>query len=380
MTTSNKKILVFTGGGPAPALNATIAGIIIEARKLGFKVLGGIAGWACIAKEGGRIVDLDSLDIDPERISKIGSTLLATSRTNPFKIESGVERIRKYLKENEIDGVVAIGGDDTLGAASRLFGDFRLPIVGVPKTIDNDLDCTYWTPGFPTATLRLIQFTKAVTQVARATGRIHVIECFGGKAGWLTACAYLGGAKVIVVPEVITPVEKLIDRIRSLNKEDSYVVVAVSHTAKFNPEFHGVLAGKKDTFGHQREYLVCVNLVKCIALAVGDVDIKLEIPSYYLMGADPIEVDRKVAIDLGRQAVKLINNGRFGYMSAVDDSRGVQTIPLAEAVGKYHGLDDEWFDFEGFIPKEKFMKYIRDILASEIGKIDLDYKPFRFFI
>jgi 6-phosphofructokinase 1 len=367
-----KRILVFTGGGPAPALNATVAGVISQAKQFGFEVLGGIGGWGCIAKEGGRLIRLDNLDIDLEKMARFGGTFLRTSRTNPLTEKGGVERVKENLKRHQINGIVAIGGDDTLGAASRLFSKFGLPIVGAPKTIDNDLDCTYWTPGFPTAAQRLIQFTKAVRQVAYATRKIHIIECFGGNAGWLCASANLGGARVIVVPEKVTLLDKLIGRVKELYQQDGYVVVAISHAAKFSPKLRGTLSGRKDPYKHQREYLISLDLQQRIARAMdGKVDVKLEIPSYYLMGADPIEVDREVAWRLGENAVWAIEGGFFGQISVVVSRRATRLTSLSRATGKYRSLDETRFNFEAFVPKQSFVDYIINILGPQDIGYDL---------
>src|SRR3989338_694497 len=156
-------ILTFTGGGIAPALNPTLYGIVTEAKKRGIRVLGGIRGWASLL-EGGQIVDLT--DIDPAPLSNQGGTLLRSSRTNPFKREGNREQIEKTLRAQGIDAIIAIGGDDTLGAAHRVHKEWNFPIVGIPKTVDNDLDGTYWTPGFPSAA----QFTAQQTYDIKTHG------------------------------------------------------------------------------------------------------------------------------------------------------------------------------------------------------------------
>ena len=144
----SKTIFLLTSGGLAPALNATLYGVIKAARKQGWKILGGLNGWSSLVQNG-RIIDLTNLKI--ECLKNRGGTFLKSSRTNPFKVQNGINLLHQKIKQHKINALVAIGGDDTLGAAQKLAQEEGLPIVGLPKTIDNDLTGTYWTPGYPSA-------------------------------------------------------------------------------------------------------------------------------------------------------------------------------------------------------------------------------------
>ena len=171
---TKKTILVFNGGGLAPALNPTLYGVITKAKKQGFKILGGMYGWASLL-DNGRIVDLTKLNIEP--IKNIGGTFLRSSRTNPFNVKDGVTQLKDKIKEHKIDYLVAIGGNDTMGAAERLFREENLPIIGIPKTIDNDLPETYFTPGFPSAAFYFSSYVKEIREdAAYALSRIYIIE------------------------------------------------------------------------------------------------------------------------------------------------------------------------------------------------------------
>jgi len=157
-----KTLFVFTGGGLAPVLNPTLYGVVTAARQKGWRVLGGLHGWASLLSEG-RYVDFTNLNI--ESLKENGGTILRSSRTNPYAVADGVKQVKKTLETREIDAIVAIGGDDTLGAAAKLAAD-GVHIVGIPKTVDNDLPGTYFTPGFPSAAYYLAAFVDEIKRDA----------------------------------------------------------------------------------------------------------------------------------------------------------------------------------------------------------------------
>ena len=356
-----RTIFVLTGGGVAPALNPTLYGVIQEAKRQNFRILGGIKGWASLVENAG-VIELTDQNIEP--IKNQGGTFLKTSRTNPFKKPSSCKRLRRRVKELEVDAIVAIGGDDTLGAACRLYQEFNLPLVGIPKTIDNDLAGTFWTPGYPTAAYHMIRFVKAITRTAYATGKIYIVECFGGKAGWLTATAALGGAKIMIVPERKINLEHLFSVLSERYKKFGFLVIAISHTADLGWEVKDVCKGKKDQFGIQRKYLISLPLRQLIEERTGT-ETKVAFPGNFFSALDPIKRDRDVAIELGKKAVQLISGEQFGQMVCLKESDSeidISAIPLQKAVSQYRCLEERYFDFERYLPTDAFREYLGKVL------------------
>lgn len=366
----NKTIILFTGGGVAPALNASLFGAIRRARKYRFRVLGGLYGWKSLLF-GGKILDLKNINI--ESLKNNGGTFLKTSRTNPFKEKGGIFEIKNQLKNHKIDYIVAIGGDDTLGAATRVWEENKIPIVGIPKTIDNDLSTTYFTPGFPTAAQNLALFCDAVRQTAYATSKIYIIETMGGKAGWLCAAASLSHADIILPPEKKVKIKNLIPLIKNYYRKNKFVVIALAHQTKFDK-----LKGFKlsaDEYGIERTFFVSLDLKKEIEKNLR-VEVKIAIPGNFLSGSDPIKIDRDYAVKLGEKAVDLIVKKKFGYMSCVkklpSQKIGVSEILLKKACGKYRELEASFFDFKNYKVRKKYLTYVKSIL----GKYDFEDKKY----
>jgi len=349
------RLLLFTGGGIAPALNPTIVGVVQAARRRGWNVVGGRNGWACLAS--GETVDLDSFgQSDLDLISRTGGTLLGTSRTNPFKhgpTEAEVDAFGRY------DAVIAVGGDDTLGAAYKA-SEIGFPVVGIPKTIDNDLSATHFTPGFPTAADVIAKTVKAVKQAAVARGKVHVIETLGGKAGWLTAAAAVGGADLIVPPERPVDLTRVLEQAQALYRQQGHVIVALSHNAQLG--LSGAYATEADSFGHERPFLVALPLREQLERAVG-VEVKVVVPGNVPSGSDPIELDRTTALALGERAVRLIADGAFGRMASVAHDLSVTDRSLESAVGKYRALTETEFDWQQMRPTDAYLDYLGQLIG-----------------
>jgi len=371
---SKKTILIFTGGGLAPALNPTLYGAITQAKKQGFKILGGMYGWASLL-DNGQIVDLTKLNLEP--IKNIGGTFLRSSRTNPFKIKDGLLQLEGKIKEYKIDYLIAIGGDDTLGAALKLFKNRGIKIVGIPKTIDNDLSGTYWTPGFPSAAYDLINFCREIREDAAYTlSRIFIIETLGGQAGWLTAASIYGQADIILPPEKKVSLKKLLKILdQRYQKNGNFATVVISKEVNFIPPLESYRDEQKDdSFGVKRREFVCLSLREKIKQALG-VDTRALYPGNFLETGRPIKLDRDFAIKLGQKAIELIKKEKFGSIACLKRPNWkkkkiiVDSAPLDQVVGKgkYRNLDETYFDFNNFLPKKKFLDYMEPILGK--------YKP-----
>lgn len=375
-----KKLLVFTGGGLAPALNPTIYGVLAAAREQGWSVLGGIAGWASLLPNG-KIVNLDS--INSELIRNRGGTILRSSRTNPFVTKDGPEQVKERLRERTIDAVIAIGGDDTLGAAARLAkGGF--PIVGIPKTIDNDFAGSYFTPGFPTAASYLAHFTREIRDdAAYALSRIFIIESFGMNAGWLSvAGGSFGGADVIIPPEHPVNTTQVLELVGARYRANgNFAVVVVSQEARFDEAFDSILEFQRgDQYGHLRQSFVCLPLKELIMKEIG-VDAKALYPGNWLETGSPIPIDRDLGIALGQKAVALVTSGSWGQMAGImrpDKTTlelAVQATSLLTMSPEQwqRKLPDEWFDYAKLQPTAAFFNYMEPILGRPENQTDRDY-------
>ncbi len=373
-----KKIFVLTGGGLAPALNPTLYGVITAARERGWSVIGGLFGWASLLRNGQHI-DLDNLPI--EAIRNVGGTFLRSSRTNPFAFTDGIYQLKERLHDLGIDAVVAIGGDDTLGAAAELFRE-GIPVVGIPKTIDNDLAGTYYTPGFPSAAHYLSSFTNEIREdAAYALSRIFIIESMGMKAGWLAAAARYGNADIIVPPEQPVSLRAMLGALEKRYTENgNYAVVVVAQEAHFDEPLERIRDHYIDEqYGHQRHSFICVSLREKIKKELG-VDTKALYPGNWLETGRPIPLDRDIAINLGHHAIKMIAEARLGYMAAIvrpDEKKtdlAVSEIALSAIVGKqnYRIMPPGFFDFSNFQPTAAFCDYMEPILGRCEPKDD-DY-------
>src|SRR5437763_954285 len=221
-----KTLGILTGGGDCPGLNAVIRAVVRRADA---------AGWDVVAvREGWRgLVEPLFEDLGPLQVSGIlprGGTIIGTSRTNPFKLENGVERVLENFRDRELDALVAIGGEDTLGVAARLYAEHQLPVVGVPKTIDNDLSGTDYTFGFDTAVSIATEAIDRLHTTAESHNRVMVVEVMGRHTGWIAVMSGIaGGADVILIPEQPMTVESAcaeILRRHQLGKDFSIVVVS----------------------------------------------------------------------------------------------------------------------------------------------------------
>ena len=371
-----KTLFVFTGGGLAPALNPTLYGVISQARAKGWRVLGGLYGWQSLLHNGHH-VDLTNLDI--ESLKNNGGTILRSSRANPFATPQGPDAVREKIKELGVDAIVAIGGDDTLGAAAKLANQ-NLPIVGIPKTVDNDLPGTYFTPGFPSAAYYLASFTDEIKRdAAYALARIFIIEAPGMKAGWLSCAGALGGADIILPPEWQISWTHFLKLLLQRYKENgNFATVVVSQEVNFDTEiihFNDQQIG--DEHGHKRQSFICVTLRDKIRTELG-IDAKALYPGNYVESGKPIALDRGLAIQLGNKAVELLDSNTFGHMACITRPNSltneltINSIPLQEIITKkYHPMDADMFDTQNLLPTPKFYEYMQP-LTNDFPKIEQD--------
>lgn len=366
---SQKTIIAFTGGGITAALNSTLYGITKEAQKRGYKVLGGIGGWKCLLEEG-NIVDLTNKDVSS--LPNHGGTFLGSSRTNPINEDKGIEKVKETIEKYNIDTIIPIGGDDTIGAARQVYKEFQIPVIAVPKTVDNDLSGTYFTPGFPSAARKMQILTKELKEdAAYGLKRIILLETMGKNAGWVAASAFYGEADLILIPEKEIKIASFLDKLQKAHdKNGGYAVVSMTEEVRFD-KVTGIEDSQPDTFGFQRQNLVSLGLREKIKSELG-IDAKIVMPRNYIQTGPPTEVDRKIGIELGENAVSLLAGGEAGLMSTVvrpDDKSTdlkVDKVSLDEVVGEenYRDIKEDMFDFDNFMVKDEFGYYMEPLIEE----------------
>ncbi|HOI44598.1 MAG TPA: ATP-dependent 6-phosphofructokinase [Candidatus Aminicenantes bacterium] len=334
------RIGILTGGGDCPGLNAVIRAVVRKGvTRYGYAILGIKNGWLGLIE--GKIVPLNLDSISG--ILPRGGTILGTSRTNPFKVENGVGGIFAQLSRFEIDALIAVGGEDTLGVAEKLHQQ-GVKIVGVPKTIDNDLSCTDYTFGFDTAVSVVTEALDRLHTTAEAHHRVMVAEVMGRHAGWIAIEGGIaGGADYIIIPEVPFDIQEVCDQIqkrRERGKEFSIIVVAEG--ARPNEKTHITQSEEKDSFGHVRLGGIGHFLGKEIENRTG-LDTRVTILGHTQRGGSPTAFDRILATRYGIGAVDLVKEGKFGHMVSLQGNK-IAAVPLAQAVAQLKTVDEDLYE------------------------------------
>lgn len=334
-----KRIGVLTGGGDCPGLNAVIRAVVRMAKNEQWTVLGFQNGWKGIIQNNFVELTLDSVS----GILPRGGTILGTSRTNPYKKEGDVEKVRENIKKNKLDALIAIGGEDTLGAGHKLFKD-GVPVIGVPKTIDNDLNATDYTFGYDTALNIATECVDRLHTTADSHGRVMVVEIMGRHAGWIALEAGLaGGADVILIPEVPMTADEICQYIEKRHKRGkNFSIVAVAEG--FTIKGEDLVTAKKelDAFGHVQLGGVGDRLAKLIEKKTG-YETRCAVLGHIQRGGTPTAFDRVLGTRFGVKAVELVKLGKFGYMAALR-GRDIVEVPLADAVGALKTVPMELYD------------------------------------
>jgi phosphofructokinase-like protein len=333
------RIGILTGGGDCPGLNSTIRAIFYRSLNFGYEVLGFYDGWKGLIEDKGKLLTLE----DVEDILNLGGTILFSSRTNPFKEEKGVEKIIDTLKKEKIDALIAIGGDDTLSVAAKLFEDYKINTIGVPKTMDNDVFGTDYTFGFDSATTISMDALEKLKDTAKAMKRILILEVMGREAGWVALFTGLaGGADVTVIPEEKFDKEKFIEKVKRAFERKNYAVICVSEGVEF-AEREDV---EIDAFGHKllQERGVGNYLGKIIKDEL-NINTRVAQIGHVQRGGAPTLFDRILTIRLGIKAVDMVKNGEFGRMATLLNGE-ITSIPLKEVLNKTKRVDDYWISIK----------------------------------
>jgi ATP-dependent phosphofructokinase / diphosphate-dependent phosphofructokinase len=328
---SGMRIGVLTGGGDCPGLNAVIRAVVrkgIDAH--GHAIVGFRDGWRGPLENA-----YEELTIESTRgILPRGGTILRSSRTNPFNREDGAERIAESMSMLNLDGLIAIGGEDTLGAAARLHGEHGLSVLGVPKTIDNDLGGTDMTFGFDTAVQIASDAIDRLHTTAESHNRVMIVEVMGRHAGWIALHSGIaGGADVILIPERPFDIEEVVRLIRRRHSRGRYFsIVVVAEGATPQEGIMEVIGGDRDEFGHKRLGGIGQLLESEIGERTG-FDTRATVLGHIQRGGTPTAFDRVLATRLGLAAIDAANDGRWGVMPALIGTR-IELVPLKEAVAK----------------------------------------------
>jgi phosphofructokinase-like protein len=338
------RIGLLTGGGDCPGLNAVIRAVVRKGIDLhGDQVVGFRDGWRGVLENAA-----DELTIESTRgILPRGGTILGSSRTNPFKREDGVLRVRETFETNDLDGLIAIGGEDTLGAASRLHGE-GLNVIGVPKTIDNDLGSTDVTFGFDTALHVATEAIDRLHTTAESHNRILVVEVMGRHAGWIALHAGVaGGADVILIPEIPFDIDEVCRLIRRRHERGRYFSIVVA--AEGATPHEGTMTVAEDTpldeFGHPRLGGIGQRLEHEIERRTG-YETRATVLGHVQRGGSPTAFDRVLATRLGLAAIEAAHDNAWGMMTALRSTH-IELVPLAEAVAELRTVPaDEYERFE----------------------------------
>jgi 6-phosphofructokinase 1 len=334
-----KKIGILTGGGDAPGLNAVIAGVIMGAKANGCAVLGILRGWA-------GLLEKDTVPLDPSRADLLatkGGTILFSSRTNPYKKPNGPQIARDNFAALGLTALVACGGDDTLGVAHKLHNDFQLPVVGVPKTIDNDLSGTDRTFGFDTAVNIAMRAIDDLRVTAESHRRIMVVEVMGRHAGWIALWAGMAAAaEVTIIPEVkmsVSDIAAILKRKKDQGRNSAMVVIAegadltdamVTQDESTDAFGHVKLGGVGRYLGQELEKIL-------------HWEARSVVLGHLQRGGTPSAMDRYLGLRFGIAAAGLCRDGKWGRMVSLQGN-DVVDVSLTEAVGKLRTVPPELYE------------------------------------
>jgi 6-phosphofructokinase 1 len=339
-----KRVGILTGGGDCPGLNAVIRAVARRSFDRRYEVVGVADGWR-------GLVENDLTALTSREVTGIlprGGTILGTTRTNPYKVEGGVDSVLRNFAEGGLDALVAIGGEDTLGVAAKLYAEHELPVVGVPKTIDNDLSATDYTFGFDTAVTIATEAIDRLHTTAESHNRVMVVEVMGRHTGWIAVMSGIaGGADVILIPEQPISVEAACEGLRKRHergKDFSIVVVSEGYRLMFDSgeEREVTQAAELDQFGHVRLGGVGEQLAREIEERTG-FETRVTVLGHVQRGGSPTARDRVLATRYGLKAADLVHEGNFGRMAALHGD-SIVDVSLAEATAELKTVPEGWYE------------------------------------
>ncbi|MDP2912931.1 MAG: ATP-dependent 6-phosphofructokinase [Candidatus Omnitrophota bacterium] len=336
-----ERIGVLTGGGDCPGLNAVIRAVVRRAFENNIKVVGIKNGW------NGLVVG-DTMGLDLNSVSDIlarGGTILGTSRTNPYKNKDDAAKVIDNYRKMKLDAFIAIGGEDTLGVANKLHKENKgINVVGVPKTIDNDLNATDFTFGFDTAVNIAMEAIDRLRTTAESHHRVMVVEIMGRHAGWITLYAGLaGGADVILIPEVPVDLEDVSSILKKVRENGKFFsIVAVAEGARFKEGQTMIKEEQLDAFGH----VILGGIGQRLAAEIERrtaFEARSTVLGHIQRGGSPSAFDRVLGTRFGYKAMELVMDKKFGYMTSLSGNE-IKEVPLEAAVGTLKTVDMKLYE------------------------------------
>ena len=334
------RIGILTGGGDCPGLNAVIRAVVRKGvNQYGHAIVGYQYGWR-------GVLENQAVQLSPENTSGIlhrGGTILGSSRTNPFKEERGVERVKESLGAEKIEALIAIGGEDTLGVADKLSSE-GVNVVGVPKTIDNDLNATDYTFGFNTAVQICTDAIDRLHTTAESHNRVIVLEVMGRHAGWIATHAGLaGGADAILIPERPFDIGVVCDHIKHRHRKGkTFSIIVVAEGATAIEGDASVKDEELDAFGHVKLGGIGVTLEREIEERTG-FETRVTILGHVQRGGTPTAYDRVLATRFGVAAIDAVNDADYGKMVALQGTDIIR-VPISDAVGTLKTVDAAFYE------------------------------------
>lgn len=332
------RIGILTGGGDCPGLNPVIRAAVRTAIHEGYEIVGIQNGWKGLVEGNDKPLDLGSVS----GILHRGGTILGTSRANPYKDKAALESAKKNFKVIGLDALIVIGGEDTLGVALKLYRD-GFNVVGVPKTIDNDLSGTDFTFGFDTAVNIAMEAIDRLHTTAESHHRIMVVEVMGRHAGWIALHSGIaGGADLILIPEAPIKMSEVVEVIRKRNdRGKKFCIIVVAEGAKFEGS-EITLEQRLDDFGHVRLGGVGEVLARKIE-EMTNFETRVTVLGHIQRGGSATAFDRVLGTRFGEKAVQLVKQKKFGRMVALKANE-IISVPIEIAVGKLKTVDAAFYE------------------------------------
>ena len=338
------RIGLLTGGGDCPGLNAVIRAVVRRSQKeYGTDVVGYLEGWRGPIENILMPLTLQNT----QGLIQRGGTILKTSRANPFKIEGGPQKVLESMKRNMLEGLIVVGGEETCGIAHKMYQEHKVPLVCVPKTIDNDLNATDYTFGFDTAVNVVCDALDRLHTTAESHNRVLVCEVMGRYAGWI-ACygGIAGGADFICVPEKPINVGELLAAIKKRHaRGKNFSIVVVAEGSKLENGPAPEKPPELDAFGLPRLGGIGNDIAKIIEKETGYETRAISL-GHIQRGGSPSAFDRVLATRFGVKAVDVLHEKNFGTMVALDGNK-ITAVPLADGVSKLKTLDMDLYDVAG---------------------------------
>jgi phosphofructokinase-like protein len=334
------RVAMLTGGGDCPGLNAVMRAVVRKGeRTYGDELVGFLDGWKGVMEGATRPLDVEAMRGTLPR----GGTILGSSRTNPFSIDGGVDACQASLERLGIDALIAIGGEDTLGVANKLH-QLGVKVIGVPKTIDNDLSGTELTFGFDTAVQIAVDAIDRLHTTAESHHRVMVVEVMGRHAGHIaTWSGIAGGASMTLIPEEPFDIDDVCEALTQRHQKGNYAsIVVVSEGAQPKEGTMTLQSGDVDSFGHVRLGGISTTLAEAIEERTG-FETRQTILGHVQRGGTPTAFDRVLATRFGVAAIDAVHDGAFGSMVALQ-SGDIARVPLTEAVGTLKTVDPALYD------------------------------------